>query len=172
MARFAVIIAAAGGSSRFKNQNYKKPFAPLANKAVWLHSAEKFLARDDVKQVVLVISAEDRDDFKFKFGANVAIMGIDVVEGGVHRADSIQKALARVKPDIDFIAVHDAARPCLADEWITQVFEAAEKSEAAILAIPVSGTLKRVAADHTISETVARDNLWKPKRRKFSAANC
>ena len=160
MAKFAVIVAAAGSSSRFKNQNYKKPFAPLANKAVWLHSAEKFLARDDVKQVVLVIGADDREDFNFKFGANVAIMGIDVVEGGVHRADSIQRALARVKPDIDFVAVHDAARPCLADEWITQVFNAAEKSDAAILAIPVSGTLKRVAADHTIAETVARDNLW------------
>ncbi len=160
MAKFAVIIAAAGASSRFKSQSYKKPFSPLANKAVWLHSAEKFLHRDDVKQVVLVISPEDREDFSFKFGANVAIMGIDVVEGGAHRADSIQRALARVKADIDFIAVHDAVRPCLAEEWIDNVFAAAEKSGAAILAIPVSGTLKRVAADHTIAETVARDNLW------------
>jgi 2-C-methyl-D-erythritol 4-phosphate cytidylyltransferase len=160
VAKFAVIVAAAGSSSRFKNQNYKKPFAPLANKAVWLHSAEKFLARDDVKQLILVIGAEDRENFAFKFGANVAIMGIDVVEGGSQRADSIQRALARVKPDIDFVAVHDAARPCLADEWITQVFDAAEKSGAAILAVPVSGTLKRASADHTVVETIARDNLW------------
>lgn len=160
MAKFAVIIAAAGSSSRFKSQSYKKPFAPLANKAVWLHSAEKFLHRDDVKQVALVISPEDREDFSFKFGANVAIMGIDVVEGGTQRADSIERALARVKADIDFIAVHDAARPCLAEEWIDNVFAAAEKSGAAILAIPVSSTLKRVAADHTIAETIARDNLW------------
>ena len=43
MAKFAVILAAAGKSSRFKDKNYKKPFAPLANRAVWLHSAEKFL---------------------------------------------------------------------------------------------------------------------------------
>lgn len=160
MAKFAVIVAAAGSSSRFKNQNYKKPFAPLANKAVWLHSAERFLARDDVKQLIVVIGADDRENFDFKFGANIAIMGIDVVEGGAQRADSIQRALARVKPDIDYIAVHDAARPCLADEWITQVFAAAEKSGAAILAIPVASTLKRVGANHTVVETVARDNLW------------
>jgi 2-C-methyl-D-erythritol 4-phosphate cytidylyltransferase len=160
VAKFAVIVAAAGASSRFKSQSYKKPFAPLANKAVWLHSAEKFLNRDDVKQVVLVIGAEDREDFNFKFGANVAIMGIDVVEGGQQRTDSIERALARVKPDVDFIAVHDAARPCLAEEWIDEVFAAAEKSGAAILAVPVSGTLKRVAADRTIAETVSRDNLW------------
>lgn len=160
MAKFAVILPAAGKSSRFKDKHYKKPFAPLANKAVWLHSAEKFLNRDDVKQVIVVISAEDREEFNFKFASNVAILGIDVVEGGDERADSIERALARVKPDVDFVAIHDAARPCLAGEWIDRVFEAAVRSEAAILAIPVGGTLKRVASDQTIQETVSRTGLW------------
>jgi 2-C-methyl-D-erythritol 4-phosphate cytidylyltransferase len=158
--KFAVILAAAGKSSRFKDKNYKKPFAPLANRAVWLHSAEKFLGRDDVKQLLLVISPEDREDFNFKFAANAAILGIDVIDGGAERADSIERALARVKPEVDFVAIHDAARPCLANEWITNVFEAAEKSDAAILAIPVAGTLKRVGANHTIAETVSREGLW------------
>ena len=159
MSKFAVILAAAGKSSRFRDKNYKKPFAPLANRAVWLHSAERFLGRDDVKQLLLVISAEDREDFNFKFAANAAILGIDVVDGGAERADSIERALARVKPEMDFVAIHDAARPCLANEWITNVFEAAEKSGAAILAIPVSGTLKRVT-DHRVTETVSREGLW------------
>jgi len=158
--RFAVILPAAGKSSRFKDKHYKKPFAPLANRAVWLHSAEKFLNRDDVKQVILVIAAEDREDFNFKFASNVAILGIDVVEGGDERADSIERALARVKPDIEFVAIHDAARPCIATEWIDRVFEAAVRSDAAILAIPVGGTLKRVAGDQTIHETVSRTGLW------------
>ena len=49
MSQFAVILLAAGRSSRFRDGSYKKPFAPLANKAVWLHSApERFLGRDDV----------------------------------------------------------------------------------------------------------------------------
>lgn len=160
MPRYAVILAAAGKSSRFRDANYKKPFAPLDNRAVWLHSAERFVNRDDVKQVVLVISPEDKDHFYSKFGANVAILGIDVVEGGAERTDSVQKALERVRDDIDLIAVHDAARPCLADEWVDRVFAAAEKTGAAMLAIPVAGTLKRVAPDHTIVETVSREGLW------------
>jgi 2-C-methyl-D-erythritol 4-phosphate cytidylyltransferase len=160
VAQFAVIMPAAGKSSRFADKNYKKPFAPLADRPVWLHSAEKFLARNDVKQLIVVISAEDREYFQFKFAANVAILGIDVVEGGAERFDSVAKALARVKPNIEYVCVHDAARPCLADVWITNVFEAAEKSGAAILGIPVASTLKRVAANHTISETVPRDGLW------------
>ena len=160
VATFAVILPAAGQSSRFHDKNYKKPFAPLANKPVWLHSAEKFVARDDVKQLIVVISPEDREDFLFKFGANVAILGIDVVDGGSQRAESVSKALARVKTDIDFVCIHDAARPCLADEWISAIFAAAEKTGAAIFGIPVTSTLKRVRANHTIDETVSRDGLW------------
>lgn len=159
MTKFAAILPAAGASSRFKDQNYKKPFAPLDNRAVWMHSTERFLGRDDTNQVILIIAADDREYFNFKFAANVAILGIDVVEGGVERADSVEKALARVKPEIDFVAIHDAARPCLANEWITKVYAEAERTGAAILGIPVQGTLKRVA-NHAIQETVSREGLW------------
>ena len=160
MATFAVILPAAGKSSRFRDKHYKKPFAVLDNRAVWLHSAEKFVNRDDVKQLILVVADEDREEFNMKFGANVAILGIDVVAGGATRADSVQNALAKVKPDVDYVAVHDAARPCIANEWIDEIFAAAEKSGAALFALPVSGTLKRSAGDRTIAETVSRDDLW------------
>ena len=86
MANFAVILPAAGKSSRFKDKNYKKPFAPLDGRAVWLHSAEKILNRNDVKQLIIVISEEDKEFFTGKFGANIAIMGIDAVGGGETRA--------------------------------------------------------------------------------------
>lgn len=160
MAKFAVILLAAGRSSRFHDAHYKKTFVPLANKAVWLHSADHFLSRDDVVQTILAISPDDRTDFLFKFSANIAILGIEVVDGGAERADSVEAALARVKPQADFVCVHDAARPCLTDAWIDAIFAAAEKTGAAIPAIPVSNTLKRVKADHTIEETVSRENLW------------
>lgn len=160
VSKFAAILPAAGKSSRFHDKNYKKPFAPLGGRAVWLHVAERFLNRGDVKQTILVISPDDREYFDFKFAGNAAILGVEVVEGGVERADSVERALARVKNDIDFIAVHDAARPCIVDEWITAVFDAAQKYDAAIPAIPVSATLKRVGNNHLIEETVDRAGLW------------
>ena len=85
MPSFGVILAAAGQSSRFQDANYKKPFAPLAGRAVWLHSAEKFLERSDVKQVVIVVAPEDRESFVEKFGANLAFMGVTLAEGGADR---------------------------------------------------------------------------------------
>jgi 2-C-methyl-D-erythritol 4-phosphate cytidylyltransferase len=162
MSTFAVILPAAGRSTRFRDQNYKKPFAPLSGRAVWLHSAERFLNRKDVKQVIVVIDAADQEEFSRMFGANVAIMGVDVCLGGAERADSVQNALAKVKDGVDFVAIHDAARPCIADKWIDAVFEAAQKSGAAILATPVSATLKRAdgKAPPSIAETVDRTKLW------------
>lgn len=160
MASYAVILPAAGKSTRFHDKHYKKTLAPLAGKAVWLYSAERFLNRPDVKQLIVVIAAEDREEFNLRFGANVAILGVDVVDGGADRADSVQAALARVRPEIEYIAVHDAARPCLVDEWIDQVFEAAQKSGAAILATPISATIKRSADGKAIDETVTRTGLW------------
>jgi 2-C-methyl-D-erythritol 4-phosphate cytidylyltransferase len=158
--RFAVILPAAGKSSRFRDQHYKKPFVPLDGRPVWMHAAERFANRKDVVQSLLVIAPDDREHFAEKFGGNAALLGIEIVEGGSERYDSVARALERVKPEADFIAVHDAARPCIVDEWIDAVFAAAVKTGAAILASPVTGTLKRAAGDHTVAETVARENLW------------
>ena len=160
MARVGVILAAAGQSSRFHDANYKKPFAPLAGRPVWLHSAEKFIDRDDVKQVVVVVAPGDREAFLEKFGANLAFMGITLAEGGAERADSVRSGLLKLEADIDLVAIHDAARPCLAPEWIDRVFAAGAKTGAAILATPVVATLKRVGPDHLISATVDRTGLW------------
>jgi 2-C-methyl-D-erythritol 4-phosphate cytidylyltransferase len=160
MPKVAVILAAAGSSSRFKDPHYKKQFAILNGKAVWLHSAEKFLNRDDVKQLIVVVSKEDREDFCSKFGANLAVMGIDLVTGGEQRSDSIQNALAKVREDLDLVCIHDAARPCLADVWLDQVISTAAKSGAAILATEVTSTVKRSQNGKTIDETVPREHLY------------
>jgi len=125
-----------------------------------MHAADRFANRQDVVQTLLVIAPEDREHFAEKFGGNAALLGIEIVEGGQERYDSVIRALERVKPEAEYIAVHDAARPCIVDEWIDAVFAAAIKTGAAILASPVTGTLKRAAANQTVAETVARDNLW------------
>jgi len=160
VAAFSVILAAAGKSSRFRDPNYKKPFAQLKRKAIWLYSAELFLKRSDVKQVVMVISQDDKEDFVSRFGPNLAVMGIDVAIGGEQRADSIQNGLKKVDQQSDFVAIHDAARPCIHADLIEDVFQAAIKHQAAIPAIPVNSTLKRSADGKQIDQTVERSDLY------------
>ncbi|WP_010582874.1 2-C-methyl-D-erythritol 4-phosphate cytidylyltransferase [Schlesneria paludicola] len=159
MSKFAVILPAAGKSSRYSQQR-KKVFVELKGRPVWVRTAEQFVHRPDVVQTILVISPDDLEWFKEKFRPNLAFMDIEVVTGGAERADSVLKGLERVRPDVDFVAVHDAARPLIVKEWIDQVFRAVEKSDAAILATPVTSTLKRTDANQKITETVSREHLW------------
>jgi 2-C-methyl-D-erythritol 4-phosphate cytidylyltransferase len=159
MAKFAVILPAAGQSSRFRDKE-KKPFATLDGRAVWLRSAELFITRSDVCQCIIVVAKADQELFKRRYGANLAFMGVQIADGGAERFESIANALALIKPEADFVAVHDAVRPCLSDSLVDAVFAKAEKTGAALLAIPVTDTVKQVDAQQQVQATMPRQNLW------------
>jgi len=160
VAKVSVILPAAGQSRRFGDKHTKKQFALLDGRPVWIHAAERFINREDVIQTLLIIAADDREYFQQKFASSAALLGIEVVIGGKERCDSVQNALTRVKEEAELICVHDAVRPCVAEQWIDRVFEKAAQTGAAILAIPITGTLKRVSADRLVEETVSRTQLW------------
>jgi 2-C-methyl-D-erythritol 4-phosphate cytidylyltransferase len=159
MATFAVILPAAGKSSRFSANKRKKPFVDLKGRPVWVRAAECFVNRDDVRQVLLVVSPDDLEWVKEKFRPNLAFMNIELVEGGTERFESVQNALARVRPDVDFVAVHDAARPLIVKEWVDTLFEAVQQKDAVIPALPPANTLKRVNNGKVV-ETVPREGVW------------
>ncbi len=159
MPKFAVILPAAGNSTRFGDTDRKKPFVDLKGRPVWVRTAEAFTGRDDVVQTILCIAADDIEWFKQKFAANLAFMEIEIVAGGTTRAESVENALTCVRDCVDFVAVHDAARPLIVKKWIGEVFAAAEQSGAAIPAVRLSSTIKRVE-ESTITQTVDRRGLF------------
>ena len=160
MARFALILPAAGRSTRFGDPGSKKTYADLDGRAVWLRAADAFLGRDDLAQIIVAIHPEDRALFDRRYGAEVAFRGIEVLDGGAERFDTIARALAIVQPEVDHVAVHDAARPCVTPEQVTAVFQAAINHGAALLAVAVADTLKRVGPDGRTIETVPRAGLF------------
>jgi 2-C-methyl-D-erythritol 4-phosphate cytidylyltransferase len=157
---FAVILAAAGKSSRFGDPFNKKVFANIGLKPLWMFAAETLSKRDDVGQLILLISPEDKDLFREKYAGNAAMLGFQTVIGGNERADSVLNGLREVREDLPFVAIHDAARPCLANAWLDAVFATAKRTGAAILATPCHSTLKRVDSQGKITETVSRESLW------------
>jgi 2-C-methyl-D-erythritol 4-phosphate cytidylyltransferase len=159
MPSFAVILPAAGSSSRFGGRE-KKVFAGLDGRPVWLRSVEVFVTRPDVCQCLLVISPADRELFRTRYAANVAFMDVRLVDGGATRADSVANALAQLKPEAEFVAVHDAARPCLNPALIDQVFARADACGAAVPAVPVADTVKRADPRGVVTETLPREGLW------------
>jgi 2-C-methyl-D-erythritol 4-phosphate cytidylyltransferase len=162
MSSFAVIIAAAGNGTRFRRSrgNQKKTYAMLGDKPIWQHSVERFAERDDVKQILVVVSPEDESWFVESNGDLLAALRVDVVAGGKERFDSVENALAKVRADIEYIAVHDGARPCLSSWLLEHTFAMARINGSAIPTVPVSSTLKRSGGGSLIEETVDRSNLY------------
>ena len=159
MPQFAVILPAAGKSSRFREKE-KKPFTNLDGRAVWLRTMEHFVTRKDVCQCIIVVARADQEMFRRRYGANLAFLNVRIADGGAERFESVANALKLVKPEAELVAVHDAVRPCLTEELINNVFAHAEKTGAALLALPIADTLKRVEGQDKVVETLSRRNLW------------
>jgi 2-C-methyl-D-erythritol 4-phosphate cytidylyltransferase len=159
MSKVAVIVPAAGSSTRFGGK-VKKPFALIGERAVFLRTLELFINRDDVCQTILAVSPDDYDMVKTKFGANLGFLSVKLVKGGSERYQTVRLALDAVDPDAQLIAIHDAVRPCLTSEKISEVFAAADKHGAALLASEQTATLKKVAPDGFVEKTVDRDRLF------------
>lgn len=158
MAGFAVIYPGAGRSERFGGGE-SKVLAKLDGRPVFLHTLESFASRSDVVQQILVVSAEDHEKIKMSFGPNLAFMNVRLVLGGKRRRDSVANGLEALAENAEFIAIHDAVRPCVTTAMIDAVFAAAVRHGAAILAAPVTGTLKRLEQGN-VAATVDRSGLF------------
>jgi 2-C-methyl-D-erythritol 4-phosphate cytidylyltransferase len=141
-------IVVAGGSGQRFGQH--KQFAQLADRPVaeWAVAA----CRPSASGVILVVPSgfEKEGD-----------MGADqVVVGGATRAESVRRALMVVPPDADVIVVHDAARPLASPALFQAVISAVGDGDAraAICAVAVSDTIKRVDGD-TVVATLDRREL-------------
>jgi 2-C-methyl-D-erythritol 4-phosphate cytidylyltransferase len=159
MANFAVIFPAAGKSSRFRDKE-KKPFVNLDGRAVWLRTVEQFITRNDVVQCIIVVAPDDQEMFRRRFGANMAFMNLQIANGGKERFESVANAIAMLKPEAEFVAIHDAVRPCVTEPQITSVFAKAQQTGAALLGVPVSETVKQVNDKQQITATVPRQGMW------------
>lgn len=170
MPQFAVILPAAGQSSRFRGFDRKKPFVELKGRPIWVRTAEHFIKRPDVSQTILVVAPEDLDWFRETYKASLALMDIRVVAGGKSRAESVRNGISAITEPVDFIAVHDAARPLLTARWIDQIFSAAATHQTAIPGLKISSTVKRVGSDETVSATIDREGLVQAQTPQVFAA--
>jgi len=157
--QMSVIIAAAGSGMRMGGVS--KPFLALGRGNILSHSLRAFASLPETREIIVVVNRRDLDAAAKSLARVRKRCRIShIVEGGKIRQESVANGLARVAPDADLIAVHDAARPFASAGLVKRVIAAALKHGAAIPAAPVKDTLKRAGKDGRVLETVSRDGLW------------
>lgn len=82
-----------------------------------------------------------------------------VVSGGPTRQESVRIGLEAVSGDVDVVVVHDGVRPLITRRLLDAVVRAATESGAAICALPITETVKRVR-DGFVAATLDRSDLW------------
>src|SRR5690349_8364369 len=154
MPSFAAILPAAGSSTRYGGSG-NKLFEMLDGRAVMERSIAAFRGRGDVALIVVPtrgqiegLAADDR----------VRICG-----GGATRAHSVWNALREVPGSVEWVAVHDAARPLVSQALIDRTLSAAvEHGAAAVPALAVQLTIKEAIGPlpARVQRTIPRQTLW------------
>jgi 2-C-methyl-D-erythritol 4-phosphate cytidylyltransferase/2-C-methyl-D-erythritol 2,4-cyclodiphosphate synthase len=153
----AVIVVAAGSGSRLGGGR-PKAFVDLAGKPVLLRALYSVSGMSSRVQLVVVAPAMLVTDAREL--ANLSGLDVIVVAGGASRQASVAAGLAAVEPQVQIVLVHDAARPLTpSDQFDRIVTQVRRTGRGAIPGLPVSDTVKRIAGDGTVEETVDRSAL-------------
>jgi 2-C-methyl-D-erythritol 4-phosphate cytidylyltransferase len=158
--RYFALIPAAGVGARMEASSPKQ-YLPLAGQPMLRHTVSAFLKSPLISHTYVVVSPQDgMIEAALPAGSQERLSVLRC--GGATRMESVQNALRAMAPqvqDLDWVLVHDAARPglnaALIEKLITQV---GNDPVGGLLALPVVDTVKRSAAAGVA--TVARDGLW------------
>lgn len=157
--RVAALVLAAGRGERF-GAGRPKAFLSLAGRPLVVHAIEALAACAAIDAIVPVLPAAEIDCLRASpWSAVAARKVVAPVAGGAERQDSMRAGLNALPADVELVAIHDAARPLVRPGDIARVVAAAARSGAALLAVPLRDTLKRVR-DGRVVETPDREGLW------------
>lgn len=158
--RVHALIPAAGQSVRFGGTTVKQ-YTHLLGQPVMAHSIEAILKHPAVTRMTVALAP---DDGIYDELIRPSYPEVTTVVGGESRAQTVMNGLRyimEIDPECEWVLVHDAARPCLSYASLCNLMDLGLASMGgAILAVPVSDTLK-VADEHGyIEETADRSRYW------------
>jgi 2-C-methyl-D-erythritol 4-phosphate cytidylyltransferase/2-C-methyl-D-erythritol 2,4-cyclodiphosphate synthase len=157
--KVAAIIPAAGSGIRM-GLSVPKQCYELGDKPILAHTLQRIEQSESIGSIVLVVPADhknwaERLVQKFQF-AKVT----KVIAGGKERQDSVLAGLKVLPEEVELVLVHDGVRPFVPVAVVENCLQEAEKSGAAMAAVPVKDTLKSVSSRKVIEKTISRDSVW------------
>lgn len=151
------MVIVAGGMGKRLGKPIPKAFVPLAGKELFRYSLELFDSMNRFESIVLVVPEAAVEDTKEKIEEMGLSTNCIVIAGGAERWNSVENGV-RAAGDVDIVAIHDAARPFITAEVVTELLERAETCDGVITANPVVDTVREFSGD-TCGTTVDRSKL-------------
>jgi 2-C-methyl-D-erythritol 2,4-cyclodiphosphate synthase/2-C-methyl-D-erythritol 4-phosphate cytidylyltransferase len=153
----ACVIVAAGKGERFRDT--AKVLARVGGRPALAWVLDAMEAASTVRDVVIVYGSHTEAPIRALVGDGDWPKVRTLIAGGVQRQHSMANGVFAVADDLDVVLVHDAARPLITPAIVDACATEAQEHRAAIVAAPVSDTVKRVSKG-VVTETVDRSHLW------------
>ncbi|MEZ5872061.1 MAG: bifunctional 2-C-methyl-D-erythritol 4-phosphate cytidylyltransferase/2-C-methyl-D-erythritol 2,4-cyclodiphosphate synthase [Nitratireductor sp.] len=162
MKRVVALIVAAGRGERFGASGGPKQYRRIGGGSILQHSIQAFANHDAIEAVQVVIHGDDQALYDESVRTNPKLL--DPVSGGASRQESVHAGLqALCGKGYDAVLIHDAARPFVSAETISNVCHALSPGHGAIAAQTVTDTIKTVSPGkdgmRIIAGTIARETL-------------
>ena len=154
----AVVIIPAAGRGQRMGRDIPKQYLPVDGQPLLAHTLRAIHACERVSGLLVAIHPDDRQRFD-AIASSVGPKLRPAVIGGTQRVDSVQQALNALEVADDIVLVHDAVRPWVSTDLVTNIVEAALRHGAAIAAVPATDTVKQVE-DGIVIGTPDRRQLW------------
>lgn len=156
---FTTALIVAGGKGNRMGGDIPKQLLHIRNRSILTYVLNAFQNSAVIDAIVLVVEPSILPICKkFDFTASVFPKLKCCVSGGEKRMDSVWNGLIN-SPSSDYFLIHDGVRPLVSGKLIAQSLEIAVEYGAAIPIISPTDTVKKLAKDATIVETVPRDYL-------------
>ncbi len=155
--KVGAIIAAAGFGRRMKADRPKQLLA-LNGIPIIIHTIRKFDISRVIDYIIVTAPRESVIEVSELIKSAEFQKPVIVVQGGERRQDSVASGLNHLQPGTDIVAVHDGVRPFVSTDDIENAVRQAERTGAAVLAVPIVDTVKQVEKD-VIDSTLTREHL-------------
>ncbi len=153
-----LIIAAAGGSSRF-GAGGNKLLRMIEGTPVLGCTLKRFLQIIPPENVVVLAPAAMQDMFRQTLMEAGIPPAVKIAAGGAQRQDSVAKGLQLLPSAVAIVAIQDAARPFTSLDLLRRCIASARRQGSGVAARQVTDTIKVAAADGRVISTPDRSSL-------------
>ncbi len=154
-----VVLIPAGGVGVRIGRRTPKQYLRLGGATILAATLRHFVAHPAVRAIVIAAPEAHLARTRARLARARRRPVITVVAGGATRQESVWRALQAAPAEAAIVLVHDAVRPFVSRALIDAVVAAAAGHGAAICALPISETVKRVR-DGVVEATLERAGLW------------
>ncbi len=153
-----IAIITAGGIGKRLIGHTKKQFIKIKGRPLLFWTLDKFVFNEEIDDIIITLPQDEIDVYSKLIMEEYPKKRIKIIPGGKQRQDSVYNSLLACPEDTGYVLIHDAVRPFITKNEISQLLTLIKEKNAVIPVSKIKNTIKKIENGRVVN-TVPRDNL-------------